>query len=372
MIQEIKPKSLFSGNYGKYFLAAEAPGDEDQPPRRNMKLVTVKPDSRVRLDFTNDFSVEELPNETETLVDDPLPEVTADDGGDNLPEVDTGLGVGDDLPAVNEEPVEGQEPMQTPDLPTVEPPTDAEELPDVTEPEEPDVDVDIEDSLPDVNDDIQGQNVQVPPEPASGEPDFATGEEIPSSPDELPDPGTGDPDSGDTDDYTQVGDAPADPNADDTSSPDGGEPATGGEDDTDFTKVGDDADDSTSDTTQDSDADSTTGDENRGPGLEYDSVRKYNLYKEFARLRASLDTYIDKLESCISDDVTSNQIIKEATKRFHEIYDLITDYMIMKYELCNYVQNLLFYQKMVASIQMIFKLLKTTNTIYRKEAVKRK
>lgn len=359
MIQEIKPKSIFSGNYGKYFLAAEAPGDEDQPPRRNMKLVTVKPDSRSRLDFTNDFSAEELPDVTDdNLVDDPLPEVTGDDGGDELPEPDADMGVGDDLPDV------ADEPMQTPDLPTVEPESD----------ELPDVEVDIGDSLPELNDEVQGQNVQVPPEPSSGEPDFATGEEIPSSPDELPDVNTGDAESGDTDDYTQVGSDPADSNTDDASSPEGGEePATDtGDDNTDYAAVGDDADNTTSDTTQGTNTDNTSEDENRGPGLEYDSVRKYNLYKEFAKLRASLGTYIDKLESCISDDVDSNQIIKEATKRFHEIYDLVTDYMMMKFELCNYVQNLLFYQKIVASIQMIFKLLKTTNKIYRKETAKRK
>ena len=100
--------------------------------------------------------------------------------------------------------------------------------------------------------------------------------------------------------------------------------------------------------------------------MEYDSVRKYNLYKEFSRLRSSVSTYIAKLESCISDDQDSNQIIKECTRRFREIHDLITDYMMMKYELCNYVQNLLFYQKMIATVQMVFKLLKTANRLYEK------
>ena len=105
----------------------------------------------------------------------------------------------------------------------------------------------------------------------------------------------------------------------------------------------------------------------RGPGLEYDSVRKYNLYKEFVKLRTSIDNYITKLEACISDDPKWNQAIKTATTKFRELYDLITDYMMMKYELCTYIQNLLFYQRQIATVQLIFALLKETSQIQKSE-----
>ena len=108
----------------------------------------------------------------------------------------------------------------------------------------------------------------------------------------------------------------------------------------------------------------------RGPGLEYDSVRKYNLYKEFMKLRTAVDGYITKLEACISDDPRSNQVIKMATERFRELYDLITDYMMMKFELCTYIQNLLFYQRQVATVQLLFALLKETSQIQKSEEEK--
>ena len=104
--------------------------------------------------------------------------------------------------------------------------------------------------------------------------------------------------------------------------------------------------------------------------MEYDSVRKYNLYKEFMKLRTAVDGYITKLEACISDDPRSNQVIKTATEKFRELYDLITDYMMMKFELCTYIQNLLFYQRQVATVQLLFALLKETSQMQKSEEEK--
>ena len=79
--------------YGKYFLALEAPGDEN-PPRRNMKTVSVAPNQRARLDFTNDLTVPDEPEEepdTEVPEDielDDVPAVGDDDAEDDLSDIE--------------------------------------------------------------------------------------------------------------------------------------------------------------------------------------------------------------------------------------------------------------------------------------------
>ena len=146
-------------------------------------------------------------------------------------------------------------------------------------------------------------------------------------------------------------------------------PGTGDDaDNTDYTDTGNDSTDAGN--TEGNQEDSGNNEE-KGPGLEYDSVRQYNLFKEFMKLRSSIDTYITKLESCISDDAESNLIIKNATSKFRDIYNLVTDYMMMKFELCTYVQNLLFFERQVATVNLVFKLLRTADDLYGKEKERR-
>ena len=103
----------------------------------------------------------------------------------------------------------------------------------------------------------------------------------------------------------------------------------------------------------------TGNDENKkeGPGLEYDSTRKYVLFKEFMGLHNSVNNYISKLENTLSDDPATNYIYKTCTKNLREIRDILYDFMILKYETSRYVQSLLFYEKMVASVQIVFNIL---------------
>lgn len=132
----------------------------------------------------------------------------------------------------------------------------------------------------------------------------------------------------------------------------------------DFTDVGMDdggegEDGATDDTTTDTGTDDTQGTdgEKKGPGLEYDSTRKYNLYKEYMSLYNAISNYITKLENNIRDDIQANQIIKEATNRLREIKDLTYDYMTIKFEISTYTQSLVFYQTLIVSVQMVFNLL---------------
>ena len=103
--------------------------------------------------------------------------------------------------------------------------------------------------------------------------------------------------------------------------------------------------------------DGNQNDNQKGPGLEYDSTRKYNLFKEYMSLYNAIDNYISKLEDSISDDPITNQGIKLAVSKLREIKDLTYDYMMIKFEICTYVQSLLFYQNLVVSVQLVFKLI---------------
>lgn len=391
---ELRDKSR--QKYGRFFLAYEAPGDQPSP-RDNMRVVSASPRNRARLDFTNDL-VADLPEVDPPAPTDNLPMVADEEPTDNLPEVDALPEDGGDAGLQDIE-LPNVEPAQTPEtdmgnieLPAVEPPAPTDDLPDV-EVDLPEVQpVSPTDDLPEVADTAPTDGL--PEVDPVGPTDGLPAVEPVSPTDNLPDvdpytvqvnggadgtdytepaptdyTDTGTPpemnDGGETD-YTNTGDAgggevPPPPDMDappDTGGDNGVVPEMDPPPDTDYTDTG-----GGDQTQQPQQGTNQQQDQGRGPGLEYDSMRKYNLYKEFMKLRTSIDTYITKLDACISDDPESNQIIKIASSKFHDLYDLITDYMTMKYEICTYIQNLLFYQRVVASVHLVFKLLKTSNEL---------
>lgn len=263
--------------YGKYFLATEAPDDEEvseeQPkPKRNVKVVSVKPSNRSK-DFTQVGNPPITPDDVEDTED--IDVDTTDYGTEEIP--------------------------------------DTTDTPETTEPaaEEPVID---------------DTNAEASPEDATT--------------DDAPDTG-----EGDTTDFT----------ADDPAIDDTGEegPDTGGDED--FTAdTGEDTTDmATDDTTGDATADGGK------PGVEFDSTRKYNLYKEYMSLYNACDNYISKLENILKNDNEENQLIRIAVKNLREIKDILSDYMTIRFQLNTYVQSLLFYQKMVVSVQLVFNLLKS-------------
>lgn len=460
--------------YGKYFLAMEAPGDP--PLRKNMKVITVRPNRRARIDFTtNDLVVSDEPVPELPEIDDPvdseldLPDINDGDVGvDDLPEIDNDLS---DLPDIDQTQTQSDPDQALPDdvpadidIPDITPDGSSVDMP--ADLDEPDTDVDIDvpdiDGAPDVElpNDIDAGDVDlddlpddVPDDPDLDIPDldddtianslpnvddlpedFGDLADLPDDlgddPDDLnlPDldddtianslPSVGDadlpivddptqstninvtPDTNGEEDFTGTTDAPQSTNVavtpdngngqeDYTAEPEpvpdlntevppadnqqGAAPAPddgANADNTDYTQAPagnqNDPNAQQQPATPDANQDNANT-QKRGPGLEYDSVRKYNLYKEFMKLRTAVDGYITKLEACISDDPRSNQVIKTATTKFRELYDLITDYMMMKYELCTYIQNLLFYQRQVATVQLIFALLKETNQMQKSE-----
>ena len=261
--------------YGKYFLATEAPDDEtvteEQPkPRRNVKVINVRPSSR-RKDFVQ--VTEDEPEETPEENQDTTPTVQGDDTNNESPETEedtTDFTVG----------------------------ADQDEGTTDTEPDEDNV-------------------------------DFTAG--------------------ADTDEPDETGET--------------GEDGPVVDDDTDFTAGAED--DTSTDTTQPADGDiqqtTTTDNKPSPPGVEFDSTRKYNLYKEFMSLYNACDNYISKLENILKNDFEENQIIRISVNNLREIKDILSDYMTIRFQINSYVQSLLFYQKMVVAVQLVFDLLKSIN-----------
>ena len=275
--------------YGKYFLASEADDEETEQEvkpetatRRNVKVVTVKPNNRSKQFADVDIGTEEetpepdnAATETDAPATDDNTDFTADDTADNA----------------------------TPET-----------------------------------GDAGGDNEQ---------------------------PNTDDaPETGDETDFSNTGE---DPNTqDDTGGETGGEDADAPEtgDETDFADAAGDEtgteDDGATDDGGDAAADQGNADEKAKPGAEYDSTRKYNLFKEYMSLYNACDNYISKLENVLKDDTIQNQIIRTSVNNLRDIKDIIYDYMTIKYPINSYIQSLLFYQKMKVSIQLIFSLLKNS------------
>ena len=175
----------------------------------------------------------------------------------------------------------------------------------------------------------------------SDEPEDDTSEETPvedettdtTTNDEANDAGTAEVDTGDTQDYTD--------GADDT---------------------GDTTTDTTTDTnTTDSNA---TDANNKGPGLEYDSTRKYVLFENYISLSNAINNYISKLENIIGEDIEYNKLIRTATNKLREIDELCESYMTMKFEASGYIQSLLFYQNLVVMIQLVLDSLSKVQKAY--------
>ncbi len=276
--------------YGKYFLATEAPSDEvvttEQPkPRRNVKVISVKPSNRYK-DFT-DINQED---EEEPKTQDNEQTDTSDK---------------------NESDVQDTQPEENlPEEQNTSPVVDG----DNTNNEQPD---DQPDTGEEDNTDFAGEtepNEESEENPETGDVDAEeTGEEG--------------PDVGGEDDFT----ASVDEGNPEEPSVDSGEQPT----------------------------QNTNEVKSNAPGVEFDSTRKYNLFKEYMSLYNATDNYISKLENVLKNDYEENQIIRISVNNLREIKDILFDYMTIRFQLNSYIQSLLFYQKMVVAVQLVFNLLKS-------------
>lgn len=103
----------------------------------------------------------------------------------------------------------------------------------------------------------------------------------------------------------------------------------------------------------------------------FNDAKKYSLYQDFMSIYNSLDNYISKLDSIVTDSPDANKIIKIATMQYRKLKDLTYDFMIIKYDTCSYVEAVLFYQRLITAIQLNFKVIKTTG-IYKDARDKKK
>lgn len=159
-------------------------------------------------------------------------------------------------------------------------------------------------------------------------------------------------------------------NTDDTE----GDTGDGGDDGTDYTDDGTDGggdggDDGNPDDSGDSGENNSEQD---GPGLDYDSTRKYVLYTNFNSLLNGINNYISKLETLLGEDTEVNHVMKTCVKKLRMIRDLTYDYLIMKYEISSYIQSKLFYTNMIAMIQTVFSVIWKTNHLVKMNGDKRK
>ena len=300
MIRKVTPKNM----YGKYFLSVEAPGDDEEPAA---EVEEVKPKKKKK-DATSGYEDEDT--DFNGMIDDEEPE-------ENDEEIDD-----TDFNALNTD-------MDDPDV----------EFDDDDEDEDTDFNGMIDDEEPEEEDAPaeEAEPVQDETPQDDGNVENDTDFNSMDNTDNQEEPAT--TDNGDT----EVTDDEVADNA-----------TSGYEDeDTDFN------DDSTDDGTDDTGDD--TGDdvqaETNGPGLEFDSTRKYMLFKQFMSLYNACDNYLNRVSNKISDDYAGNQILKVSTTKLREIKNLIYDFMTIKFEASSYVQSLVFYQKMVVSIQLVFSLL---------------
>ena len=179
---------------------------------------------------------------------------------------------------------------------------------------------------------------------------------------DVPDDTSGTTDYSDTGDTADMG-GEGTPVDDGTNNADVAVDDTAGDDTTDFTAGSDDVGvegDSAADGTAPP-ADNQATQQTTGAGTDQDSTRKFKLYNQFIALYRSLENYISKLEKIVRDDESSNKVIIYCTNRFRELRDILYDYIIIKFVQNNYIQNLLFYEKLIATTQLTLKILRNIN-----------
>ena len=211
------------------------------------------------------------------------------------------------------------------------------------EPEEPPQELETPEAEPEpqVNDvENPEANVEAPAEdqPDTGtEEDFAADEQPPEETEVPPE----EPQVNDAENPEANAEAPAED-----------QPNTGTEEDF--------AADTGEETSAEGDTQTTDQQNTNGPGLEYDSTRQYKLFLDLNKLHDSVSNYISNLETEIRDDSKIMEIYTENIEKLKQVKELLFDYMNLKFKSSSYIQNLLFYQKMYTTVDLIADILTET------------
>lgn len=115
------------------------------------------------------------------------------------------------------------------------------------------------------------------------------------------------------------------------------------------------------------DGENTTSDTGEGDAPVEDSedtfdkndMRKFKLYKRFIELHSSVEYFVTKLESIISDDESYAVTVGYVLRTLKKVEAVLRDYMVLKYQSDSNIQNIFFFEKVKATVLMTLELLRT-------------
>lgn len=208
----------------------------------------------------------------------------------------------------------------------------------------------------DTPDEDETSEEDVPDEPIEDDTDY--------SEDDTENDSTGEEPVGDTDtaDDTETPEEPITDDSDYTDEDTGEDTGEEGDttdgpitDDTDYTDDGS-GDDSAEDSGEDTEA--PQGDDDGKPtGSALEQSQKYILYKKFLKLDENLTMYIKTLNDIITDDAVIMMKYQTVGKNLEKAKNLLSEYMLIKYQSSTYIQNMLFFKRIIAIVDISFNMI---------------
>ena len=288
----------------------------EAPARRPyMRIISAFPDGRLKRFDTN---MELPPEDDET----DTPENNAD--LDLVDDTDFSANIGTDEP---------DEPIAQDDggLET-EPPADAAEPVPENDPQEADTQTDVpaEEPVEPADQPMEGDAAETPDNPDGGletEPPADTSTDAPTDDTDAVGGGEGELAADDNTDFS------ANIDADDAGDEGGGEDVEPN-----------DTEDGTSQTGQ------TNNTENQ---------LKFSLYRNLKNLYITIQNYESQLDEMVASSYNFNMVIKSASNKMANLEDLMYDYMTLRFKDATYIESMEFYQKCLATLELIFELLRS-------------
>lgn len=281
-----------------------------------MRIISAFPDGRLKRFDTN----MELPPEDDETTDD-VPENDTD--LELVDDTDFSANIGTDEP---DEPVAQYDGLET------EPPADAAEPVPENDPQETEAQTDtpVEEPVEPADQPTEGDAAEAPDNPDEGldtEPPADTGGDVPADDTDTAGSGEGELAADDNTDFS------ANIDADDAGDDGGGEdPGT------------DDTGDGTAQTGQ------TNNTENQ---------LKFSLYRNLKNLYITIQNYESQLDEMVASSYNFNMVIKSASNKMANLEDLMYDYMTLRFKDATYIESMEFYQKCLATLELIFELLRS-------------
>lgn len=127
-------------------------------------------------------------------------------------------------------------------------------------------------------------------------------------------------------------------------------------DDTDFNNVDDSED-------NDIDSDMDVNNTKNGPGLDYNSTRQYRLFNEYQDLRETIQSMLSLMEKYSTNDINKGNIANKVSDKLRITKTMIEEYMLTRFQSSTYIQNMIFYNTIVAACKSVIEMLRTMEKI---------